>query len=153
MRNIKMILQYDGSSFHGFQIQPDRRTVQGELNKNLSALTGEDIKVQGCSRTDARVHAYRYCCNFHTNFPIPADRIPTVMNNKLSDIKIIECEQVSNDFNARFDTKYKTYKYLINLNPFPDVFTRNYEWHYSKSELDVDWMKKATIFIIGEHDF
>ena len=117
MRNLKLILQYDGFLFHGFQIQPVARTVQGELQKMLSNITGENIKVQGCSRTDAGVHAYRYCCNFYTEFRIPADRLPLVMNNNryAPDIRVISCEDVGEDFNARFDTKYKTYRYLIDM--------------------------------------
>lgn len=154
MRNLKLILQYDGSRFHGFQIQPTARTVQGELENMLTRITGVPTQVQGCSRTDAGVHAYRYCCNFHTDFPIPAERLPIVMNNSyIDDIKIISCTEAENDFNARFDTKYKTYRYLINTSKDPDVFARNYEWQYSKHELDVDLMKQGAAYIVGKHDF
>lgn len=154
MRNLKLIIQYDGFLFHGFQIQPTARTVQGELEKMLSHITGEDVHVQGCSRTDAGVHAYRYCLNFHTHFPIPADRLPYVMNNNkiTTDIKVLDCQEVSEDFNARFDTKYKTYRYLINTDFDADVFLRNYQWCYGKP-LDVDAMRQAAQHIIGEHDF
>lgn len=154
MRNLKLIIQYDGFLFHGFQIQPTARTVQGEIEKMLSHITGEDVHVQGCSRTDAGVHAYMYCLNFHTDFPIPADKLPYVMNNNkiTTDIKVLSCEEVSEDFNARFDTKYKTYRYLINTNPNEDVFFRNYQWLYGKP-LDIDAMRQGAQHIIGEHDF
>ena len=155
MRNLKLILQYDGSMFHGFQIQPVARTVQGELETMLTRITGETIHVQGCSRTDAGVHAYRYCCNFKTNFHIPAERLPIVLNNShIDDIRFISCCEVDDEFNARFDTKYKTYKYVINTSAEPDIYTRNYQWHYGgKNKLNVDLMKKASEYIIGEHDF
>lgn len=154
MRNLKLILQYDGFLFHGFQIQPVARTVQGELQKMLSNITGENIKVQGCSRTDAGVHAYRYCCNFHTEFRIPADRLPLVMNNNryAPDIRVLSCENVGEDFNARFDTKYKTYRYLIDMSEEPDIFLRNYRWQIRKT-LDIDAMNEAAKHIVGEHDF
>lgn len=154
MRNLKLILQYDGTGFHGFQIQPEDRTVQGELDAMLTRITGAPVHVQGCSRTDAGVHAYRYCCNFHTDFPIPAERLPIVLNNShIDDIKFISCCEVDEDFNARFDTKYKTYRYLIDTTPSPDVYGRNYHWQYKGKELDVELMKQGAQYIIGEHDF
>ncbi len=153
MRNLKLILQYDGTRYHGFQIQPTVTTIAGELNRVLTNLTKSPVTVQGCSRTDAGVHAYRYCCNFLTEFPIPAERLPIVLNNMLpDDIRAISCCEVDEDFNARFDTISKTYRYVINTNPNPTVYTRNYEWQYGKS-LDVAAMKKAAEYIVGEHDF
>ena len=153
MRNLKLILQYDGTMYHGFQIQPTVATIAGELNRVLTNLTKSPVTVQGCSRTDAGVHAYRYCCNFMTEFPIPAERLPIVINNMLpDDIRAISCCEVSKDFNARFDTVSKTYRYVINTCPNPTVYTRNYEWQYKKT-LDVDAMKKAAEYIVGEHDF
>ena len=153
MRNLKLILQYDGSRYHGFQIQPDVATVAGEVNRVLTKLTGNEVNIQGCSRTDAGVHAYRYCCNFTTDFPIPADRLPIVLRKMLpDDITAIECTEVDESFNARFDTVSKTYRYLINTSSDCTVYTRNYEWQYGKP-LDVDAMQKAAEHIIGEHDF
>lgn len=155
MRNLKLILQYDGSLFHGFQIQPNDRTVQGELDAMLTRITGAPVHVQGCSRTDAGVHAYRYCCNFHTDFPIPAERLPIVLNNShIDDIRFISCSEADENFNARFDTKYKTYKYIIDTSENPYVYSRKYLWQYSgKSKLNVKLMREATEYIIGEHDF
>ncbi len=153
MRNLKLILQYDGSNYHGFQIQPDVATIAGEVNRVLTKLTGSDVNIQGCSRTDAGVHAYRYCCNFETEFPIPAERLPIVLKKMLpDDITAIECSQVDSSFNARFDTKSKTYRYLINTASDFTVYSRNYEWQYGKG-LDVDAMRQAAQYIIGEHDF
>ena len=153
MRNLKLILQYDGSGYHGFQIQPTVTTVAGELNKVLTKLTNSPVTVQGCSRTDAGVHAYRYCCNFTTQFPIPAERLPVVLNNMLPpDIRAISCCEESEEFNSRFDTVSKTYRYVINTNVETSVYTRNYEWQYNKT-LNVDAMKAAAMHFVGEHDF
>lgn len=153
MRNLQLILQYDGTNYHGFQIQPTVVTVAGELNRVLSRLTNSEVVVQGCSRTDAGVHAYRYSCNFHTEFPIPADRLPIVLNNMLpDDIVAISCKEVPDEFNSRFDTVSKTYRYVINTSCDATVYTRNYEWQYPK-QLDVQKMKDACRYFIGEYDF
>lgn len=153
MRNLHLILQYDGTNYHGFQIQPNVITIAGELNRVLSNLTNSDVIVQGCSRTDVGVHAFRYSCNFHTEFPIPADRLPVVLNNMLpDDIIAISCVEVEPGFNSRFDTVSKTYKYIINTSKNATVYTRNYEWQYSKN-LDVSKMKQACQYFVGEFDF
>ena len=153
MRNLKLTIQYDGTMYHGFQIQPVAITIQKVLEDTLSSITGEKIHVNGCSRTDAGVHAVMYVCSFNTSFPIPADRLPIVLNNKLpNDIRALECCEVSEDFHARFDTSCKTYRYIINTDSNPQVFTRNYEWQLKKP-LNTDKMKEAARFIIGTHDF
>lgn len=153
MRNLKLTIQYDGTDYHGFQIQPEAVTVQGVLEHVLSAVTGESIHVNGCSRTDAGVHAVKYVCSFNTDFPIPPGRLPIVLNNKLpKSIKALECEQVPDNFHARYDTVSKTYRYIINTEPSPGVFTRNFEWQLKK-RLDVDKMKEAARYITGTHDF
>lgn len=152
-RNLKLTLQYDGTDFHGFQIQPNAVTVQGCVEAALSSVTSEDIKINGCSRTDAGVHAYRYVCSFFTSFPIPAERLPIVLNHKLpKSIRAVECEEADKEFHARFDTVCKTYRYVINTDCKFDVFRRNYEWQLGK-KLDTKKMKEASEYIIGEHDF
>ncbi len=157
MRNLKLTLQYDGTRYHGFQIQPNADTVQGAIEKSLSAVTHTPVTVTGCSRTDAGVHAVMYVCNFYTDFPIPAQRLPIVLNNGFlkqgGDIKILDCREVSNDFNARFDTVSKTYRYVINNIKERDIFSRNYEWQCTFSQLDVKKMRAAAKYIIGKHDF
>ena len=152
-RNLLLKIQYDGTKYHGYQIQPEVITVQKVLEDNLSRITGESIQINGCSRTVAGVHAVEYCCSFLTSFPIPADRLPIVLNNKLPiDIKALECFEVSHDFHARFDTKSKTYRYAINTDTNPGVFTRNYEWQI-KRPLDTKAMSEACSYFIGEKDF
>ncbi len=153
MKNIKLILQYDGTNYHGFQIQPDVITIQSVLQDTLKSITGEEIKVNGCSRTDAGVHAINYCASFMTDSPIPADRFYIVMNNYLpKDIRVISSSCEDKSFHARFSIISKEYVYTINTNEETNVFARNYEWQYG-SKLDISLMKKASEYIIGENDF
>ena len=99
------------------------------------------------------MHAVEYACSFKTEFPIPAHRLPQVLNGRLpSDIKAIECFEVSPQFHARFDTVSKTYRYVINTECNPQVFTRNYEWQLKKP-LNIEYMKEACRYFIGEKDF
>ena len=152
-RNLLLKLQYDGTAYHGFQIQPKAITIQKVIEDTLCNITGEEIHINGCSRTDAGVHAVEYACSFMTAFPIPAERLPIVMNNKLpKDIKALSCTVVEDDFHARFDTKAKTYRYIINCKQNPDVFSRNYEWQKQR-ELDINAMMLACNYFIGEKDF
>lgn len=153
MKNIKLILQYDGSCYHGFQIQPDVVTIQSVLQDALKEITGETIKVNGCSRTDAGVHAINYCAGFLTDSPIPADRFSLVMNNYLpSDIRIISSSLENDDFHPRFSVRSKQYVYTIMNSKEINVFNRNYVWQYD-NYLDVDLMNKAAEYIVGEQDF
>lgn len=153
MRNFKLTIQYDGTNYHGFQIQPVAITIQKVLETCISSITGEDIHVNGCSRTDAGVHAVMYVCSFNTEFPIPPERLPIVLNNKLpDDIIALECVEVPMEFHARFDTSCKTYRYCINTDEKAHVFSRNYEWQLKKS-LETDKMRQASQYIVGTHDF
>lgn len=152
-RNLLLKIQYDGTNYHGYQIQPEAITVQKVIEDSLSSITKEQVKINGCSRTDAGVHAVEYACSFNTSFPIPAERLPIVLNGRLpKDIKALSCEEMPQEFHARFDTKAKTYRYVINTQSDPDVFGRNYEWQLKK-ELDIDKMKQAAECFIGEKDF
>ena len=153
MKNIKLILQYDGTCYHGFQIQPTVTTIQGVLEETVLKTLGESVKVNGCSRTDAGVHAVRYCAGFNLANPIPAEKIALVMNNALpDDIRILSSEEAGEDFHPRFSTVAKKYVYTLNTDPDAGVFTKNYEWQLRK-KLDIEAMKKATVHFIGEHDF
>ena len=153
MKNIKLILQYDGSAYHGFQIQPDVVTIQSVLQDCIGKITGKKVKVNGCSRTDAGVHAVRYCAGFCVDTPIPADRFSLIMNNALpDDIKILSSSEETEDFHPRFSILSKEYVYTINTSPDADVFSRNFEWQL-KSKLDVSLMNKAAGYIVGKKDF
>lgn len=153
MKNIKLILQYDGTNYHGFQIQPDVVTIQSVLENCIETITGKKTKVNGCSRTDAGVHAINYCAGFETDSPIPAEKFSVVMNNFLPpDIRIISSSLEHADFHPRFSVESKEYVYTINTSLQTDVFSRNYQWQYKKS-LDVNLMNKAASYIVGEQDF
>lgn len=153
MKNIRLILQYDGTNYHGFQIQPSVVTIQGTLEETVKAITGEDVRVYGCSRTDAGVHAVRYSAGFWLSTPIPPEKIALVMNNALpDDIRILSSYEADADFHPRFSCVAKKYRYVINTSPDAGVFTKNYEWQLRKP-LDVDAMNTAAAHIIGEHDF
>lgn len=153
MKNIKLILQYDGTNYHGFQIQPDVVTIQSALQDALLEITGTETKVNGCSRTDAGVHAINYCAGFVTESPIPADRFSLVMNNYLpNDIRIISSCEMPEDFHPRFSTLSKEYVYTIDTSGDVNVFSRNYSWQY-KSKLNIELMQEAASYIVGEQDF
>jgi tRNA pseudouridine38-40 synthase len=123
MRNLFFKITFDGSQFHGWQIQNDLRTVQGELKNAFKNLTGEDVTINGCSRTDAGVHALEYCFNVKTDTTIPCDSFPVALGSFLTpEILVISCEEVENDFNAQFDVVSKEYEYVFlntkDLSPF-----------------------------------
>lgn len=153
MRNIKLILQYDGTAYHGFQIQPDVVTIQGMLEESIRKTLNEDVKVNGCSRTDAGVHAIRYCAGFHLSTPVPPERLSLIMNNALpDDIRVLSSEEADEDFHPRFSCVAKKYSYTINTSSQANVFTKNYEWQYKKP-LNIIAMREAAIHIVGKHDF
>ena len=160
MKNIFLKIAYDGTNFSGWQRQPGKRTVCGELERVLKAVTGEDIKLDGTSRTDSGVHAYGQCASFKADIKIPAENLARAMNNALAkdrlegvgEIRILEALEMPEDFHARFSSKGKRYIYRISCGKDPDVFKRNY-YYQIKRELDVSKMKEAAAYIIGEHDF
>lgn len=153
MRNIKILLQFDGSNYHGWQIQPNAVTVQEMVSSAVSEITKEDIKVFGCSRTDAKVHAKFYVASFKTESRVPADRFPFAINSRLpSDIACIGAEEEDEDFHAITSAKRKTYIYKIDNSPIRNPFLKNYVWHYP-GKLDFEKMKEASQSFLGTHDF
>lgn len=151
--NIKLKLQYDGTEYHGWQIQPNGITVQETLMNAVEKVTGERVNITGCGRTDAGVHALNYVCNFKTNSNIPAERIPYALNTHLpEDIRVFDAEQVDDSFHAKNSAVKKRYIYQILNSEFNDAFLCKYAWHY-KFGLDIENMKKAAEAFLGEHDF
>lgn len=151
--NIKLTIQYDGTAYHGWQIQAEDITVESELTKALERVTGEQIKLNGCGRTDSGVHAMSYVCNFHTDSQIPVERYPYALNTYLpDDIVCKNAQLVNDDFNANRSAKAKRYIYRIYNNDIPDAFLARYAWQY-KYALDVNQMREAAKAFIGEHDF
>ncbi len=153
MKNIKLILSYDGTNYHGWQSQDNAETVQKTLENAIFSLTGERPKLTGPSRTDAGVHAEKFCCNFKAQMNIPVETLPLALNTKLpDDIVCLSAEEVPESFNSRFSAKGKKYTYYIQNSRFPDVFMKNYAWHFPYPA-DLEAMKKAARAFLGEHDF
>lgn len=153
MRNIKLALEYDGTRYGGWQRQKNTVTIQQTLENSIFKLTGERVSVNGCSRTDAKVHAKEFICNFFSNTSIPQERIREALNSKLpEDIRILESVEVNEDFHARYHSKGKTYSYTILNQHINSALFRNYVGHI-RQPLDVNNMGKAAEYFIGTHDF
>lgn len=153
MRNLKVKIAYNGSAYHGFQLQDNGNSIQGEVQKALRRLLFERIGIFGCSRTDTNVHAREFYFNFHTDNAIPCDGFIVGLNTLLpSDIVVLGCEEVDENFHARFDAKAKTYEYLIHNARFKDPFLNNLAFHYPY-KLDADEMTEHIQAFVGEHDF
>lgn len=159
-KNILLTIAYDGSNFCGWQRQPNTRTVCGELETVLSSIYQKEIKLDGTSRTDAGVHACGQCASFRVDSPVPAERLPRIMNNMLAgsrsaavgDIRILRAEEMPEDFHARFSCRGKTYVYRIRNGQDPDVWLRNYRCQIVPP-LDTAAMRQACSHIVGTHDF
>lgn len=157
MRNIKMCLDYDGSKYKGWQKQNQKgnkvSTIQDKIENVLNKMTGEEIQVIGCGRTDSGVHARNYIASFKTNSLMTIDEMLDYINEYLpEDIRVRDMKDASCRFHARYNVKSKTYLYTIDNNRFSDVFLRKYAWHIEK-ELNLEEMRKASEYLIGTHDF
>jgi len=151
--NIRLTVQYDGTGFSGYELQPKVRTVRGELEKALFKLYKKKFKLISASRTDAGVHALCQTVNFKAPSNIPAENLPRAINTKLpKDIRVIGAWVVGAKFNSRFDVKNKTYEYSIFNEEFMPPLIRNFAWNI-RSKLNIAKMKKAARYLIGKHDF
>ena len=153
MRNIKLTIEYDGKDFNGWQKQPNKLNIQGEIERSIKDITGEDVDLIASGRTDAGVHALGQVANFKTDSNIPVEKIPIALNTKLKrSIRILAAEEVDERFHSRYNCKKKTYKYVINNSANGTAIYRNLEYNFSQ-ELNVDKMNEAVKYFIGEHDF
>lgn len=153
MPNIKLILSYDGTNYHGFQLQENAGTVQGTLEQALGLLLGTAVRVACAGRTDTGVHAEAQVVNFHAATSIPVDRLPFALNAVLpDDIVVCSAEVVPDSFHARFSAVSKTYAYIIDNAPHPRVLTRKYAYHF-RYPLNVTTMAAAASSLVGIHDF
>lgn len=151
--NIKLNIQYDGTNYHGWQIQPHQVSVQSTLLRAVAEVTAQRANIIGCGRTDAKVHAIDYVCNFDIDTAVPVEKFPHALNAHLpNDIICRSAEIVPDDFRANQSAKKKTYLYRILNTRYPDAFLRNYTWHY-KYPLDLYKMQEAAKAFLGEHDF
>ncbi len=153
MRNIAIRLSYDGTAYHGWQVQKGEATVQETLETALAEICGHPVKVVGCGRTDAGVHALRYCANFNTDSSIPTDRIPLAVNSHLpDDICVTDAVEVEDDFNAILSCRKKEYIYKLCNSRLRDPFLRDRACFYP-SPLDLTRMEQAAAKFVGTHDF
>ncbi|SDI07703.1 tRNA pseudouridine38-40 synthase [Alteribacillus persepolensis] len=154
MQRVKAIVSYDGTLFSGWQKQPNKRTVQTELEKALRSIhKGEDVRVTASGRTDASVHAIAQTVHFDTPLAIPEDKWPKAINSKLpDDVQVKRAVYAHADFHARFDAVEKEYHYRVLTSRTKDIFRRNYVFFYPYP-IDVKKMKEAAAYLKGTHNF
>ena len=153
MRRIRIVLSYDGTEYHGWQVQPGLATIQGALERVLSEMEGGPVPVAGSGRTDAGVHALGQVAAFSISNPIPLDNLRRAMNRLLPrDIRVLSAEEAAPDFHPRFQARRKTYEYRIFRGEIGSPFERKYV-HHHPYPLDVDAMVAAAPLLEGEHDF
>lgn len=153
-RNIKLVISYDGSRYNGWQRQGNTsKTIQEKIEQVLSKMTGEEIEIHGSGRTDAGVHAKGQVANFITDSKLPIEQIKNYLNQYLpNDIAVLEVMEVKERFHARLNAVKKRYNYTIWNDNVPNVFERNYMYTVEEP-LDLEKMKQAADYLIGEHDF
>lgn len=151
MRNIKLTYRYDGSLFYGFQRQPEKRTVQGEIEKLLNVVFKKEIDMISSGRTDRGVHALIQVSNFYVDSTIPIERLKYILNRGLPlDIELLDVEEVEEKFNSRFDAKNRGYRYIISWERNP--FRSRYETFINR-EIDIKGFYEILKPLIGIHDF
>ena len=153
MRNIKLTIEYDGKDFGGWQKQPNKLNIQGEIERAIKSITGEDVELIASGRTDAGVHALGQVANFKTNSNIEIDKIPIAINSQVKNsIRIKNAEEVDLNFHSRYNCKKKTYRYIIDNSKYGTAIYRNICYHMP-IKLNVEEMKKAVKYFEDEHDF
>ena len=153
MRNIRLLIEYDGTNYHGWQSQKNAAAIQDVMQEAIRRLTGEDCNLIGSSRTDVGVHALGQVANFLTGSSIPAGRFSYALNSMLpDDIVVKESMEVDSEFHSRYSARGKRYRYLIYNSDFPSALLRNRAFHVPQG-LDFEAMEKAAAFFKGTHDF
>jgi tRNA pseudouridine38-40 synthase len=153
VRTLKLILAYDGTAYAGWQVQPRQNTLQETLEVALGKITGETIRVTASGRTDSGVHALGQVVSFDTKSPLPPDVFQRALNAELPhDMAVLDARDAPPGFHAIRDAVRKRYRYVIHDGPVPDVFRRQYAWHY-RQRLDAEAMHRAAQSLLGTHDF
>ena len=153
MRNLKLILAYDGSEFSGWQVQPDATTVQGTLASAIGRVTGEKVLPQGSGRTDAGVHALKQVVTFVTESSVPAENLLKALNDILpASVRVLDVAEVPAEFHARHSARAKSYRYRIQRAAICPPFLARYVWHYPYP-LNENAMAQAAELLVGEKDF
>ena len=152
-KRILLIVSYDGTDYHGWQMQENENTIEGKLNEALTKLTGEHIEVTGASRTDAGVHGMCNLAVFDSQMNMEPEKYAYALNSMLpGDIVVRRSLQVKDDFHPRKIKTKKTYRYRIDNETFPDPLKKRYSWHVSYI-LDIDLMREGASYMLGSHDF
>ena len=153
MRNIKLIIEYNGKKFNGWQKQADKPNIQGEIENAIYEITGEKVDLIASGWTDAGVHSLGQTANFKTSSEIPIEKIPLAINSKLKkSIVIKSAQEVEERFHARYNCISKKYRYIINNSQEGSAIYRDLEYHMP-IKLNVNNMEKAIKYFEGEHDF
>jgi len=153
MKTIKLTIHYDGSRFHGWQRQSQKRSVQGTIEKTLSRILKTQIMIHGASRTDSGVHSTGQVASFQYELPMPLKQLQKAMNNELSDdVCIVNIAYAEDDFHARYSACGKTYHYQVDQGPYKNVFRSKYAYYYPY-DLDLDKLKLICQKLKGTHDF
>ena len=153
MRNIRIVCEYDGTSYHGWQIQPNGISIQEVLEKKIGIITQEKIKLTASGRTDAGVHALNQVANFRTGSAIACENLLKGINSLLpGDIAVKDLRDTDEDFHARYNAKSKIYLYKILNSPVRTALYRNYSWHV-RASLDLGAMREAAVLLKGKRDF
>ena len=153
MKNLLLTISYDGTNYHGWQVQKNAQTVQQVFGEALKKLFGRDIDIKGCSRTDSRVHANKYCVSFKVETDMGCENILMALNTYLPpDIAVTDCKCVADDFHARYSVKEKEYVYKIYNGQVRDPFSVNYAFWY-RYNIDVDYLNREAQAFVGTHDF
>ncbi|MDJ0784514.1 MAG: tRNA pseudouridine(38-40) synthase TruA [Desulfosarcinaceae bacterium] len=153
MQNFKLMIEYDGGDFHGWQRQAGQRSVQESIEVALTRMTRQKITLIGSGRTDAGVHARGQVANFACRTRLTADAVQRGLNSMLGGAIVIRrCETAAEGFHSRYDATCKTYRYTIRNHPLPRAIGRHYHWHV-RAPLDLAPMQTASRYLLGRHDF
>lgn len=154
MRRLKLTVAYDGTDFAGWQVQPGRRTVQGEIERAWREISGEQVRLTASGRTDAGVHALGQVVGLQTSSPMPPERVQRAINAKLpEDVVIVAAQAAPANFHATHDAVRKTYRYQIHNSRVRPLLDRRFVWFYPTAELDVARMRSGAAELVGRHDF
>ncbi|MFC1839079.1 tRNA pseudouridine(38-40) synthase TruA [Thermodesulfobacteriota bacterium] len=153
LKNIKLVLQYDGKNYHGWQRQKNDITIQGLLEEKIEKMTGKPVTLYASGRTDAGVHALHQVCNFNSDTKIDPESLRNGLNSLLpDDIYIKEAEYVDSEFHSRYSAKRKSYEYRIWNMKERNIFLRDYTWHIAH-DLDLQEIKRCLSMLVGKQDF
>lgn len=153
MKRLLLTIQYDGTNYHGWQVQKNALTVQEVLQNAIEKVFGKRLDVKGCSRTDSGVHANMYCVSIDTDMNIQPENVVMALNGFLpKDVAVKECKEVSMDFHPRYSVDSKEYLYIVNNADIRDAFGANYSYYYRR-KIDAEYLNKEAKAFVGTYDY